>query len=209
MLYYSGLIAAALAAVAGAVQFNIPPSGYAPVEGQPIDLSYSGADGPVTITLKNGPIGNLQTVEVIGSGPAGEGTVTWIPEGLPSDTYAFEIMVTGGSAVNYSPQFSYQGTGPAVTNDQTTNGAATDTALTGTDTTATPATAVTPTDATADTTTDTTNGPTSPTNDATTTTDDAATTTEPLNQNDDNGTSRLGSSMALVLGAAALLITFN
>lgn len=203
MYYYCGLLAAALAAVASAVKFDIPPSGLNPIEGQPIEIFYSEAEGPVTITLKNGPIGDLQTVRPIGNGPAGEGSIIWTPEGLPSDSYALEIV--DGSNINYSPQFVFQGTGSA----NTTTLTEADATLTPTDATTTPTTpaaATSPTNTTLDTTTtDTT------TTDATaTTTEDTATTTEPINQNDqNNGNPRLGSSMALVLGAAALLATFN
>lgn len=200
MYYYSGLLVAILAAVASAVQFDLPLGGLSPIEGQPIEISYSQADGPVTITLKNGPSDNLQTVVVIGRGPAGRGSITWTPENLATDTYALEIV--DGRGINYSNPFAYQGTGSANTGTPSGPGTMTPSDAT---TPTTPPTVTSPMNTTMGTTTANT------TTDATaTTTEGAATTTEPINQNSQNsGNARLGSSMALALGAAALLATFN
>ena len=157
MYYFSGLLAAALFAVAGAVRFDLPPGGLSPIEGQPIQISYSQAEGPVTITLKNGPVGDLQTVDVIGDGPAGEGSITWTPEGLPSGTYALEIQ--DGSGINYSNSFSYQGTGPINTTAPTEPDTTTPTnAATPTTPAVTSPTNTTLDTTTADTTTNTTDG---------------------------------------------------
>jgi hypothetical protein len=54
-----GLLASSVAAV----QFD--NSAYNVQQGQPIVLKWSGASGPVTITLKNGPNSNLGTVTTI------------------------------------------------------------------------------------------------------------------------------------------------
>lgn len=205
-MYYFSLVAAALAVVAGAVRIDIPASGLAPIEGQPIEIFYSEATAPVTITLKNGPSDDLQDVQVIGDGPAGAGSITWTPDGLPSGMYALEI--TDGTGVNYSPQFSYQGSGEVITDNDTATPTATDAPPTGTDAVTTPATFTSPTNTTMNTTTTaatTTDETTSPMDDATTTADDATATEPPPNK----ANSRLGSSMALVLGAAVLLFTFN
>lgn len=55
----------ALAAAANAVQFTNP--GVKPEPGKPFELTWSGAEGPVTITLKSGSSDNLKTVEELAS----------------------------------------------------------------------------------------------------------------------------------------------
>ena len=53
----------ALAAAANAVKFtNV---NIAPKPGQPLELTWDEAEGPVTITLKGGESGNLKDVEVL------------------------------------------------------------------------------------------------------------------------------------------------
>ncbi|KAI4869268.1 Ser-Thr-rich glycosyl-phosphatidyl-inositol-anchored membrane family-domain-containing protein [Hypoxylon rubiginosum] len=75
--------------------------------GKPFDITWSDATGPVTLTLKDGPSENLQTVGEITSGQTGE-SYTWTPSpSLPSGTYALEI--SDGTEVNYSKQFDIAG----------------------------------------------------------------------------------------------------
>ncbi|KAI1390281.1 Ser-Thr-rich glycosyl-phosphatidyl-inositol-anchored membrane family-domain-containing protein [Hypoxylon trugodes] len=76
--------------------------------GKPFEITWSDAAGPVTLTLKDGPAGNLETVGEITSGQTGE-SYTWVPSAsLPSGTtYALEI--SDGTDVNYSKQFSVEG----------------------------------------------------------------------------------------------------
>ena len=61
MKSYTALILAALAAAANAVQFT--NSAINPEPGKPFELTWSGAQGPVTVLLKHGPSDNLKTVE--------------------------------------------------------------------------------------------------------------------------------------------------
>ncbi|KAG9231182.1 Ser-Thr-rich glycosyl-phosphatidyl-inositol-anchored membrane family-domain-containing protein [Amylocarpus encephaloides] len=106
MQYSSILLAAVAAGVANAVAFtNSAFNGI--TAGQPIDLTWGNATGPVTITLKNGASTDLQTVSTITSGQTGT-SFTWnVPATLASDTYALEISDSAGP--NYSPQFELIG----------------------------------------------------------------------------------------------------
>ncbi|KAI6093263.1 Ser-Thr-rich glycosyl-phosphatidyl-inositol-anchored membrane family-domain-containing protein [Hypoxylon rubiginosum] len=75
--------------------------------GKAFEVTWSDATGPVTLTLKDGPAENLNTVGEITSGETGE-SYTWIPDSsLPSGTYAIEI--SDGTDVNYSKQFDIAG----------------------------------------------------------------------------------------------------
>lgn len=112
-------------------------------EGKPFEITWDGAQGPVTITLKNGPEGHLNTVKVLKSkqfpvqdmrlflklsanitkaGLTGD-SYTWTPEDLPSGTYAFQIDDTSGTP-NYSKQFPYTGTGAALSSSGTVSSSA-------------------------------------------------------------------------------------
>jgi hypothetical protein len=60
----SALLIAAMAAVANAAA-AFTNSEYVVEAGKPFALKWSGASGPVTINLKNGPKDNLKTVMTI------------------------------------------------------------------------------------------------------------------------------------------------
>ncbi|EHK98821.1 hypothetical protein M7I_5329 [Glarea lozoyensis 74030] len=111
MQFSTALIAAVAFGFANAVSFtNSAFNGI--TAGQPIELTWTDASGPVTITLKNGASTDLQTVSVVASGQTGS-SFTWsVPSTLTQDTYALEI--TDSSATpNYSPQFELIGGAPA------------------------------------------------------------------------------------------------
>ncbi|KAI2618464.1 Ser-Thr-rich glycosyl-phosphatidyl-inositol-anchored membrane family-domain-containing protein [Hypoxylon sp. NC1633] len=75
--------------------------------GKPFEITWSGATGAVTLTLKDGPADNLKTVSEIVSGATGE-SYSWTPSSsLSSGTYALEI--SDGTDVNYSQQFDVSG----------------------------------------------------------------------------------------------------
>jgi len=100
----SVVVAAAAALVNAAILTN---TDYSVSAGVPFTITWSGASGPVTITLKNGPSGDLKTVDVIADGET-DGSFTWTPDkSLPAGTYAFEIKDASG--INYSPQFELKG----------------------------------------------------------------------------------------------------
>ncbi|KAM7195103.1 Ser-Thr-rich glycosyl-phosphatidyl-inositol-anchored membrane family domain containing protein [Naviculisporaceae sp. PSN 640] len=104
----SSVIAFAAAALAKPILTNTE---YPVEEGQPFTITWANAEGPVTLTLKNGPSKNLQDVTVIASDLTGT-EFTWTPEDLPSDTYAIEIRDSTDEP-NYSIPFVYEGTGTA------------------------------------------------------------------------------------------------
>ena len=66
MQFTTALFAAAALAVANAVQFTMGPAVFQAVQaGETLDITWANATGPVTILLKNGLAGNLQTVSTI------------------------------------------------------------------------------------------------------------------------------------------------
>ncbi|KAI9884149.1 MAG: hypothetical protein M1823_004065 [Watsoniomyces obsoletus] len=101
-------LATMVSAQSGNLAFTSVPTSV--TAGQPVTVTYSGGTGPVTIRLRRGDPGNLQTVGVLTSTASG-GTYSWTPEStLPSGTnYALEI--SEGSSVNYSGLISLAGSG--------------------------------------------------------------------------------------------------
>ncbi|KAL4957376.1 hypothetical protein BDW69DRAFT_201214 [Aspergillus filifer] len=70
--------------------------------GEPATLNWKGDPNlPATITLRQGPSGNLKTLKVLTDQGTG-GTFTWAPEATlpPGSDYAFQIEQDGG--INYS-----------------------------------------------------------------------------------------------------------
>ena len=131
------IILSIFASLASAVSFTNSAGDFADIEvGKPFEISWTDAQGPVTVTLKSGPSDNLVDVSTItcefplrcldrwlppiqdpsaNGSTAGEtgDSFTWTP---PSDLsegtrYAFEI--TDGGEVNYSEQFLVAGGGAA------------------------------------------------------------------------------------------------
>ncbi|KAL4943796.1 hypothetical protein BDV06DRAFT_210738 [Aspergillus oleicola] len=70
--------------------------------GEPATLNWKGDPSiPVTITLRQGPSGNLKTLKVLTDQGTG-GSFTWVPEATlpPGSDYAFQIEQDG--SINYS-----------------------------------------------------------------------------------------------------------
>lgn len=109
MKSYSAVVLAALAATASAVKFTNP--GVKPEPGKPFELTWTDAEGPVTINLKGGSSDNLQTIETLASDVSGDSTeVTLDPKKIPSGEYAFEIVDSSDTGnPNYTVQFSFKG----------------------------------------------------------------------------------------------------
>ncbi|KAK1981292.1 Ser-Thr-rich glycosyl-phosphatidyl-inositol-anchored membrane family-domain-containing protein [Colletotrichum cereale] len=104
MKSFTSVLVAGFAALAQAVQLT--NSNFNVEAGKPFTITWSDAQGPVTLTLKNGPSTNLVTVQSIATGQSGT-SFTWTPSStLPSDQYAIEISDTSGGPPNYSAQFS-------------------------------------------------------------------------------------------------------
>ncbi|KAJ0164791.1 hypothetical protein CTA2_173 [Colletotrichum tanaceti] len=103
MKTFTSVLVAGFAALAQAVQLT--NSNYNVQAGEPFIITWSDAQGPVTLTLKNGPSTNLNTVQIIASGQSGD-SYTWTPPStLASDQYAIEIT-DGTGTPNYSEQFT-------------------------------------------------------------------------------------------------------
>lgn len=98
--------AAGLAALAQAVEFT--NSNFDVVPGEDFEITWSGAEGPVTILLRQGPSDDLTTLETVTEGADGD-SFTWsVPDTFPEgDDYALEIQ--DGSENNYSEQFALSG----------------------------------------------------------------------------------------------------
>ncbi|GKT98705.1 hypothetical protein FLAG1_06104 [Fusarium langsethiae] len=84
-------------------------------EGKPYTIRFSGCDSGCTIVLQNGESTDLKDYKTLTSGAKGD-SFTFTPSQLPSDTYNFKITDSAGE-VNYSEQFTYEGSydAPSVT----------------------------------------------------------------------------------------------
>ncbi|KAM3078119.1 hypothetical protein ACMFMF_004529 [Clarireedia jacksonii] len=101
------LAASAFAAALANVQFT--NSNFELTAGQTFTLTWSGANGPVTVLLKDGASTDLKTVMTIGSGLTGN-SISWTPtSALSTSPYAFEIS-DSSNVPNYSQQFLIAGT---------------------------------------------------------------------------------------------------
>lgn len=118
---------AAVVAFAAAVyaKIEIGNSVVNPSAGSSFELTWSQAEGPVTIELVHGASTDLKKDQVLASGLDPEsGSYTWeVPEDLVArGDYAFYI--TDGSTENWSLQFALTGTGVASTSAAPTSSAA-------------------------------------------------------------------------------------
>ncbi|KAF5876027.1 putative extracellular matrix protein [Botrytis fragariae] len=106
MQFSTLFLAAAAATLASAVKLT--NSNFAVTAGTPFNITWSDAEGPVTLVLKNGPSTALTTVSTIGSGLTGT-SYSWTPSSsLDTDLYAIEIQ-DSTSTPNYSQQFQVSG----------------------------------------------------------------------------------------------------
>lgn len=112
MFFAKTLIGAALAVVAAAqsssLTFTNVPNPITAGEAQAILYATDDSQSPVTILLRRGPSGNLQTVETLTSSSVG-GQYIWTPsESLQNgNDYALEIQQGGEN--NYYGPFVLQG----------------------------------------------------------------------------------------------------
>lgn len=199
MKFFSVAAMAVLAAVAEA-RLAFTNSDFTITAGEPFTLTWDGASAPVTITLKNGPNGDLKDVMVLDSDDSGT-SFTWTPpSSLPSDIYAFEIA-DGVDKPNYSLQFTFVGDGTASTSSPSE--------------TASPSTSASPSASTAASSTVESNSTTASHSSATGTptkssSQTASETDEPTSvpSNTNDGQMRK-SPLALVLVTVAALLYFN
>lgn len=106
-------VAALAAIVAAKPQFT--NSNFDVVYGQPFELKWSGASGPVTIELKSGtPPKGLKTLKTLGSGLTGT-SLTVVLNDIPTGQYAFTVRDgEGEDNTNYSEAFPIVGTSASV-----------------------------------------------------------------------------------------------
>ncbi|CAD6443535.1 fee7f65a-6057-4708-942a-0dcb1e76a076 [Sclerotinia trifoliorum] len=106
MQFSTLFFAAAAATLASAVQLTNPS--FEVTAGSPFNITWSDAQGPVTLVLMNGPSTSLNSVSTIGSGLTGT-SFTWTPPAtLDSSLYAIRIE-DSTSTPNYSEQFQVSG----------------------------------------------------------------------------------------------------
>ncbi|KAH0524972.1 hypothetical protein TsFJ059_007406 [Trichoderma semiorbis] len=91
-------------------------------EGKPFTLEYSGCSSGCEIVLQTGASTNLKDVKVLASSATGSSTTVTL-EDIPSGIYSFKITDKSGES-NYSQQFSYQGSGKAVSSASSATSAA-------------------------------------------------------------------------------------
>ncbi|ROW11240.1 hypothetical protein VMCG_01403 [Cytospora schulzeri] len=229
MKFNSGLLAI-VAALPSTLAVEFTNSDFAVTAGKSFTLTWSDADGPVTITLKDGASTDLKDVEVLATGLTGT-SYTWTPDSsLTSATYAFEIDDDSGTP-NYSPQFQYQGSASAsasttlasstsgsstasstasstgsTTGSTTASGSSTSTGSSSSVTSSTGTTSDSSTSATESASTKDTSSTSSSKSSSAAATDSPSTTSTPVNTNDSK---KLGSPLALVLGGLISLMVFN
>ncbi|OCL06854.1 hypothetical protein AOQ84DRAFT_68994 [Glonium stellatum] len=82
--------------------------------GNSYTLEWKTADTttPVTITLRKGPAGTLQTISTLTSTATG-GTYTWIPDKSLADGSDYALMITQGNQINYSGHIALSGGSPS------------------------------------------------------------------------------------------------
>ncbi|KAI1163666.1 Ser-Thr-rich glycosyl-phosphatidyl-inositol-anchored membrane family-domain-containing protein [Nemania serpens] len=76
--------------------------------GSTFKITWDDAEGPVTLTLKNGASDDLKDVETITANAAGKSFVWPVDPALTTGKYAIEI--DDGTDVNYSKLFAVEGT---------------------------------------------------------------------------------------------------
>lgn len=91
-------------------------------EGKPFTLEYSGCSSGCEIVLQTGASTNLKDVKVLASSATGSSTTVTL-EDIPSGIYSFKITDKSGES-NYSQQFSYQGSGKAISSASSATSAA-------------------------------------------------------------------------------------
>ena len=125
---FATVVAALATAVAAKPAFTNP--NYNVVYGQPFELKWTGASGPVTIELKSGtPPKGLKTVKTLATGVTTT-SLTVTLEGIPTGQYAFTVRDGETEEdTNYSSPFSITGTSASVSSttaaSTTTSGSST------------------------------------------------------------------------------------
>ncbi|KAH9888245.1 Ser-Thr-rich glycosyl-phosphatidyl-inositol-anchored membrane family-domain-containing protein [Xylariomycetidae sp. FL2044] len=168
---FAAIVIAAVAGLTDAVALT--NSDFSGIEaGKAFDITWSDAEGPVTLKLKDGASDDLQDVMTLTSGDS-SGSYSWTPSAsLPDVEYAIEITDSTG-VPNYSKQFSVEGATGSTTSASSSATVASSTTLT----TITSSTSVSSTSSFSVTSTTTTASSSASTGASTTKTGTASTTT--------------------------------
>lgn len=107
LLAVSALASMALAQSSTLLFTNVPTS---VTVGKSYTIEWKTTDttSPITITLRKGPSGNLQTIATLTSTATGT-TYTWIPDKSLADGSDYALQITQGNQINYSGQISLSG----------------------------------------------------------------------------------------------------
>lgn len=107
LLAVSALASVALAQSSTLSFTNVPTS---VIVGKSYTIEWKTTDttSPITITLRKGPSGNLQTISTLTSTATGT-TYTWIPDKSLADGTDYALQITQGTQINYSGQISLSG----------------------------------------------------------------------------------------------------
>ncbi|KAL8370755.1 hypothetical protein RB595_000891 [Gaeumannomyces hyphopodioides] len=201
---FASVIVAALATIASAKP-KFTNSNFDVVTGQPFELKWTDAKGPVTLELKAGtPPNGMKTFSVLATGVSGTSFTVTVPKDVPSGQYAF--TVADGPTVddtNYSAAFSLVGTGSSSTSSSVSSTVSSTTSSRSTTSSATSSSATTmttSTSASANSTTTTSSGSMSSKGSSTS----SSTTPTGTIPNSNSAGNKVQSSLALVmLGAVA------
>lgn len=205
MKFTSAIVAAALATIASAKP-KITNTNFDVITGQPFELKWIEAKGPVTIELKAGiPPDGMKTFKVLATGVTGTSFSVTIPKDVPSGQYAFTVA-DGPTAddTNYSVAFSLVGTGSSSSSSSSAMSSTTSSrSITSSATSSSATTMTTSTSSMVNSTATTSSGSTSSRTSATSATSSSTTPTGTI-PNSNSAGNKVQSSLALVmLGAVA------
>lgn len=178
-----------------------------PVAGEPFEITWQYAEGPVTITLRKGDPGSLDVVSEIVSGVDGDdGSYIWnVPDDLVTDD-DYALQIDDGVNENYSVQFPLEGTGEAE-ESETETAAPSTTATTTVDSTSSSEASPT-SESTSESASSSSEASSTESESASSTESDSASqTSEDADETDvpDSKAGRLGSPVALIFTLAAML----
>ncbi|KAK0618271.1 hypothetical protein B0T17DRAFT_331756 [Bombardia bombarda] len=198
-------LVAAFAAV-GLAKPVLTNSAYDIKEDVPFNITWGNAVGLVTVTLVNGPSGNLKPFAQIVNVPAGTTSFVWTPSDIPSDTYAIEISDQSGSDnLNYSPQFQYFSS--TVESSSSSSSASSTSTSSASSTTPSSSASTTDSSTTITSSASTSSGSSSTTSAHSSTTTTARPTTTPSTNTNEG--QRFNSPLALLLVTVAAVVFFN
>lgn len=148
MKFAFAAVAALVALVQAQTKVEITNAPVNPVAGEPFEITWQYAEGPVTLTLRKGNPGSLDVVSeivcmccsvltsclrtdrLVAGVDGDDGSYIWdVPEDLVTDD-DYALQISDGVEENYSVQFALEGTGEAEESETTTAAPSTTTTTT-------------------------------------------------------------------------------